>query len=175
MSNRKDISPELKEEICTRFAGSQNVLQVSRETGISGYRIRRIWDGLTTEERERYSAAVQQTVQTVAAAVLDRQADEVAEYAVRLLRVRSKALQVVERMLDALPAENPACFPLLKDIGKVLHDLHDMTAVAENAGTSADDFYQLLKAPSTINIQNNYYGKTETEHPDSGDRPGRIG
>ena len=171
-----EITPELREDICVRFAESQNALQVSRETGVSGYRIRRIWDGLTIEERERYSAMVQNTVQAVTEAVLDRRADEVAEYAGQLLRVRMKALTVVEKMLDAIPTDDPNSLGLLKDVGKVMRDLHDMSTAAEvPRSNSADEFYQLLKSPSTINVQNNYYGKTEAEHPDSGDQPRRIG
>lgn len=144
--------------------------------GVSNYRIRKIWDSLTVEERERYSAAVQQTVQTAAEVITEHHADEIAAYAGQLLRVRSKALSVVERMLDAIPAENPKYFPLLKDIGKVLRDMHDMSVASEMPhSNTADDFYQLLKSPSTINVQNNYYGKTEAEYPDSGDQPRRIG
>lgn len=172
----KEISPELRDEICRRFAETQNALEVSRSTGVSDYRVRRVWNSLTADERERYTAAVQAAVQRAAEIVIERQTDRVAAYAESLLRVRSKAIATLERMLDAIPTGDPECFPLLKDIGKVLRDLHEMAAAADAPrADAADEFYRLLKSPSTINIQHNYYGKTEAEHSDPGDRPRRIG
>lgn len=166
----------MREEICTRFAESQNALQVSRDTGVSGYRIRKIWGGLTTEEKERYTAAVQQTVHLATMELMEGRVGEVAEYAGQLMRVKMKALTVVERLLDSIPTHDTESLSLLKDVGKVLRDLHEMSTKSDEPRVStADDFYERLKAPSTINIQNNFYGKTETEHPDTGDKPRRIG
>lgn len=172
----KEISPELRDEICRRFAETHNASEVSRATGVSDCRVRRIWNALSTDEREGYAATVQATVRRAAAAVMERQADEVAVYAENLLRVRHKALATLERMLDALPAEDPQCFTLLKDLGKLLRDLHEISAPADTSPHDAsDDFYRLLKSPATINIQNNYYGKRETESSDPGNQPGRVG
>lgn len=172
MPKSKSISPALRDEICTRFAATHNASEVSRATGVSDHRVRQIWHTLTAEEREQYSASVRTAVQAAADRVLSTLPDETASYATTLLRVRSKALATIERMLDALPADNPKYFPLLKEIGRLLHDLHDIADSTESPQSSrVDDFYQLLKSPSTINIQNNYYGKRETESPDTGDRP----
>lgn len=172
----QEIGPELRDEICRRFAETQNVLEVSRSTGVSGYRVRRLWNSLTSDERARYTCAVQATVQRAAEAVIEQQTDQLAQYAESLLRVRIKALSTLERMLDTLPVGNPQYFPLLKDIGKVLRDLHEMAADTDSPRLdTADEFYRLLKSPSTINIQHNYYGKREEEHPSSGDQPRRIG
>ena len=79
---------------------------------------------------------------------------------------------IVEAMLEAIEVENPRCWLLLKDIGKVLRDLHEMSESGgeRSQADSVDDFYRLLKGPSTINIQHNtYYGKRENKHSDSGD------
>ena len=172
MAEKREISPALREEICARLAEGQPVLRISRETGIGRSRIERIRDSRTPAERTFHASTVRAVVQTAARSMAERRADEVESYAVSLMRVRSKALARVEQMLDAIPADDPQSFPLLKDIGKVLRDLHEMSAV-EVPGTcsdTADAFYQLLKSPSTINIQNNYYGKKESEPAPSGDR-----
>lgn len=168
----QEITPALRDEICRRFAETHNASAVSRATGVSDHRVRRVWNALSTDEREGYAATVQATVQRAAEAVAERRADQVAAYAESLLRVRHKALATLERMLDAIPAEDPECFPLLKDIGKVLRDLHEMADPADTRQSDAsEDFYRLLKAPATIDIQNNYYGKRETEPSDPGDQP----
>ncbi len=172
----QEITPALRDEICSLFAETHNASEVSRATGVSDYRVRRIWNALSADEREGYAATVQATVQRAATAVMERQADEVAAYAESLLRVRGKALDVLERMLNALPAEDPQCFSLLKDLGKLLRDLHEMGDPSDSRQSDAsEDFYRLLKSPATINIQNNYYGKSETEPSDSGDQSGRVG
>lgn len=170
------IAPALRDEICRLFAETHNASEVSRATGVSDYRVRRVWNSLTIDERERYSSVAQVAVQRVAETVMERQADEVAAYAESLLRVRGKALDVLERMLDALPIGDPECFPLLKDIGKLLRDLHELADPTDTRKHGAsEDFYRLLKSTATINIQNNYYEKRETEPSDSGNRSGRVG
>lgn len=172
----QEIAPALRDEICRLFAETHSASAVSRATGVSDYRVRRVWNDLSTEERERYSSLVQTVVQRAAETVVERQTDRVAEYAESLLRVRNKALATLERMLDTLPAEDPQYLPLLKDLGKLLRDLHEMADPTDTRQHDAsEDFYRLLKSPATINIQNNYYGKRETEPSDSGNQSGRIG
>lgn len=173
MPGKREITPALREEICARLAEGQSVLRISRETGIGRSRIERIRDSQTPAERAFHARTVQAVIQTAAHSMAERRAAEVENYAASLLRVRSKALARVEQMLDAIPADDPQSFPLLKDIGKVLRDLHEMSAVPDGAEARSDTveaFYQLLKSPSTINIQNNYYGKKESEPAPSGDR-----
>ena len=173
MVEKREISPALREEICARLAEGQPVLRISRETGIGRSRIERIRDSQTPTERTFHARTVQAVIQTAAHSMVEHRADEVELYATSLMRVRSKALAKVEQMIDAIPADDPQSFPLLKDLGKVLHDLHEMSTSPDGAVArtdTADEFYRLLKSPSTINIQNNYYGKKEREPAPSGDR-----
>lgn len=168
----KEITPALREEIGVRLSEGQSVLRISRETGIGRSRIERIRDSRTETERTIHARTLERVIHTAAETLIDERRDEVADYAARLVRVRQKALDKLETMLEAIEVENPRCWLLLKDIGKVLRDLHEMSESGgeRSQSDSADDFYQLLKGPSTINIQHNtYYGKRENKHSDSGD------
>ena len=138
----KEITPALREEIGVRLSEGQSVLRISRGTGIRRRRIERIREPRTEAERTIHTRTLERVIHTAAETLIDERRDEVADYAARLVRVRQKALEKLEAMLEAIEVENPRCWLLLKDIGKVLRDLHEMSESGgeRSQADSVDDF-----------------------------------
>lgn len=118
-------NPDLS-RMMARYAELKNATAVGEEFGMSRYQVKRRWELLPEEERQRYEDQIAQKRAEALQEYAEASKNDVRDMVQRVVAVKNTLLAKLETCVECLPPKDPRSIGQIKDASAALKNLFSL-------------------------------------------------
>lgn len=168
---RKTLGDDEKNAVCVRYAQTRSLRAVAAEFGISPMRVKRLWEGIGSDQQQVIKATIEDVRQEAEAMIV--QSELTGDYLERVIQARNAAINELYNRLTNFALRSKMTD---KNLIAACKTLHEISVGAEKPQNESGSLFLTLNKMIHSEINNNYYihdhGTKQTDYPGSGDKLG---
>lgn len=169
--SRKPLGDDEKNAVCVRYAQTGSLRAVAAEFGISPMRVKRLWEGIGSDQQQVIKATIEDVRQEAEAMIV--QSELTGDYLERVIQARNAAINELCNRLTNFALRSKMTD---KNLIAACKTLHDISVGAEKPQNESGGLFMALNRMIHNEINNNYYihdyGTNKTDSSGAGDKSG---
>lgn len=166
---RKTLGDDEKSAVCVRYAQTGSLRAVAAEFGISPMRVKRLWEGIGSDQQQVIKATIEDVRQEAETTII--QSELAGNYLERVIQARNAAINELCNRLTNIALRSKMTD---KNLIAACKTLHDISVGAEKPHNESGSLFMTLNQMIHSEINNNYYihdhGTKQTDNPGAGDK-----